>query len=93
MNKEFRKHSSSNGRLFSYNCAVETKIDSTMTFKEVSAGNHIIQRIGNDFYFVTKGILLDQHLIELAAKQPNQDQQRVIIIQGLILQYNQIGWN
>lgn len=65
------------------------EIISSISLVECSVGKHkIVKNKDNKFYFETCGLLTDKELNEFIGRQINNEQQRVVAVEGVRHQYN-----
>ena len=65
------------------------EIVSSISLVECSVGKHkIVKNKDNKFYFETCGLLTDKELNEFIGRQINNEQQRVVAVEGVRHQYN-----
>ena len=94
LSNQFKKFMNTEGGVYKYekDAPRQTAIETTIPLKEASTSKHAIVLRSGTYFFETKGILLDTELSELISKQVNNEQQRIIAIEGVRLQCAQLTW-
>jgi hypothetical protein len=95
MYMQFAKFMDSDGTEYAYDkqnsrlTSIETSINLTTanTFKHA-----IVKDENGCFYFKTLGILLDTEISELVSKQLTKEQQRIVAVEAVRLQCEQLTW-
>ncbi|MBK7370438.1 MAG: hypothetical protein IPJ09_03190 [Saprospiraceae bacterium] len=82
----------SNGKNFHFDPLkpMSFMINTSLDLTECNAGRHSIQKKGNNFYFEINGILLDSELNDMIGRQLKEEQQQVVAIEGVRVQYNML---
>lgn len=95
IDRQFSIFMASEGREYAYSKTEprRTAIETTQNLTTVSTFKHkIVKDENGNFFFETKGILLDTELSEIISKQLNKEQQRIIAVEGVRLQCAMLTW-
>jgi hypothetical protein len=95
MDSQFNDFMNTLGERYAYDKDLPRRsaIEATQRLTEANTFKHAIVKDENgNYFFETKGVLLDTELSELISKQLTKEQQRIIAVEGVRLQCAQLTW-